>query len=581
MKFIHVYNEDFNKGLEINGLLNKDSGFKLQHCFAVPTDRLFNNYAKVGSNFYNLVKENGFTIYVDRIAGGDMFFPYTLDKDLIRVYKEMLGDEFLGFQLHESASNRRDSEWPRMIKAMGSKGPYDLELLKQKFLRKYAATPDGVYMYGFQHDTPEYYANRTYAETVKDFIDEVRELFQRRLDDTDDSILAVDSYYMFTKLQDEMGVKTFMPEVGWQISREREQVALARGVAKSSGKKWGTYYECWRADYDENLNVTAVCMPCYHVDVINEWYETPDNFKDDFTTHGANGGSSRLLQERIYYHSLMSGAHYLSEEWGLNCSYDDMDSYALSTYGKVKKEFIDFALDMQGVEAKIPFAIVLPKDYYCLEIQNPVRVKEYGVHNGKYMEVVLTPAEQEYYTHIEDLLTLFFETFGKSYGTEGHTMTNSRFGDIVDIIYEDAPDAVLASYDYLIDATKAGNFAAARANSGLRILESKNLDMLAFEVERLTRKTMPVWVDDLHWLVSTDNKGRRFLTIFNNEGNTRTTALGDVIDPAATRIVTISSKEPLNLNIFKAAREDIQLTKIDDCNYKATIAGADFVILQY
>ena len=258
-----------------------------------------------------------------------------------------------------------------------------------------------------------------------------------------------------------------------------------------------------------------------------------------------------------------------------------MNTYDLSSYGKVKKEFIDFALGMQGVEAKIPFAIVLPKDYYCVEVQNPVRVKDYGVRNGKHMEVVLTPAELEYYTHIEDLLTLFFETHGQSYGTEGHCVTNSRFGDIVDIIYEDAPDAVLASYDYLIDATKAGNFAASRAASGLKILESKNLEKLTHEMDKLIPEVMPVWVDDLHWIVSSDDKGRRFLTIFNNEGNTRTTALGDVIDPKATRTVTISSKEPLNLNIFKDARENIQLTKIDDYNYKATIAGADFVILTY
>lgn len=237
-------------------------------------------------------------------------------------------------------------------------------------------------------------------------MEEVREMFQRRMNDTDGNILPVDSYYLFTKLQDEMGMRTFMPEVGWQIPREREQVALARGVAKSSGKKWGTYYECWRADYNENLDVTATCMPCYNVHPINGWYLTQETHRDDFTTHGMNGGSSRLLQNRIYYHSLMSGAHYLSEECGLNCSYNDMDECTLSPYGQVKKDFINTALELQGVEAKIPFAIVLPKDYYCVEIQNPVRVKEYGIRNNMFIKAALTPAEIEYYTHIEDLPVL-------------------------------------------------------------------------------------------------------------------------------------------------------------------------------
>ena len=92
---------------------------------------------------------------------------------------------------------------------------------------------------------------------------------------------------------------------------------------------------------------------------------------------------------------------------------------------------------------------------------------------------------------------------------------------------------------------------------------------------------MPIWVDGLHWLVSTDNKGRRFLTIFNNEGNTRTTELGDVIDPRATCIVTISTKEPMHLSIFKDARENVHLTKIDDFHYRATVSGADFIILEF
>ena len=39
MKFFHVYNEDCIKGLEKNGLINADTGFKIQHCFAVPLAR--------------------------------------------------------------------------------------------------------------------------------------------------------------------------------------------------------------------------------------------------------------------------------------------------------------------------------------------------------------------------------------------------------------------------------------------------------------------------------------------------------------------------------------------------------------
>ena len=70
MKFFHVYNEDCYVGLEKNGLLNKDTGFKIQHAFSVPGERKFNNYAAKGSKLHSLIKENKIPFYVDRIAGG-------------------------------------------------------------------------------------------------------------------------------------------------------------------------------------------------------------------------------------------------------------------------------------------------------------------------------------------------------------------------------------------------------------------------------------------------------------------------------------------------------------------------------
>ncbi len=580
MKFFHVYNEDCIKGLEKNNLINKDTGFKIQHCFAVPKERQFNNYAAVGGRLHGILKENKFPFYVDRIAGGITYYPYAFDKKLIAVYRELLGDEFLGFQLHESSSNIRDSDWVGIRNKMGSKGPYDAEELRRRMMSSSAVTPEGEYLVGLSHDTPEHYASRTYAETVAEYVAETREMFLRRMKETDNNILPVDSFYMFTKLQDELGMRTFMPEVGWQISREREQVALARGVAKSSGKKWGTYYECWRADSDEQGN-TSCCMPCYNLDPINEWYLTQETHLDDFTTHGPNGGSSRLLQNRIYYHSLMSGADYLSEEWGLNCSYTDMQDFTLSSYGQTKKEFIDTALDLQGVKSMTPFAIVLPKDYYCVEVLNTVREKDMGVRNGKFMDTPLGADELAYYGHIEEVLSLFFERNGEVYGTEGHVITNSRFGDVFDIIYEDASDETFAQYAYLIDVTKDGSFAQSKSGSDLKILESGDLEKLAYEIDQKITETMPVWVDSLCWLVSTDDRGRRFLSIFNNEGNTRTTVHGDVIDHKADRTVKISTRDSVDFWIFKSPKAGASITKKDDHTYYVEVPGSEFLILEF
>ena len=42
MKFFHVYNEQFFKGLVKNGLINEDTGFKIQHNWSMPTNLKFN-----------------------------------------------------------------------------------------------------------------------------------------------------------------------------------------------------------------------------------------------------------------------------------------------------------------------------------------------------------------------------------------------------------------------------------------------------------------------------------------------------------------------------------------------------------
>lgn len=577
MKFFHVYNEDCYKSLEKNNLLNADSGFKIQHCFAVPKERLFNNYAAVGSQLHSLIKENNIPFYVDRITGGITYYPYQFDKKLIAEYKNLLGDWFLGFQMHESASNRRQ-EWAAMIKAMGSKGPYDAAELRRKLLSDYAVTPDGEYLVGLSHDTAEYYAPRTYAETVADFEAEVKEMFQRRLNDTDNNVLPCDSYYLFSKLQNELGMRTFMPEVGCQIPMMRIAIALARATAKASNKTWGTYYECWRAMPDGSYG-----MPCFNLHPINEWYLSQETHPDDFTSFGPNGGSSRLLQNRIYYHTLMSGADYFSEEWGLNCSYTDMQDFTLSEYGQVKKDFIHTAATLRGIKAVVPFAIVLPKDYMCVELPDiwDLPTYKYREHRDVYMLNQLNAQDKAYYGHIEDVLKMIFARVAEQTDSEAHVLTNSRLGDQFDIIYEDAGDAVFSQYEYLIDATKAGTFLNSAAGKQYKVLDSSDLDALEQQLRQLTEKVMPCYVDGLHWLVSVDEKGQRYLTIFNNEGNERFLDRGNVIDHKMDRWVNVSFKEVPQLKIVVASDDKVAIQNLQGNTCQVFVPATGFCVLAF
>lgn len=576
MKFFHVYNEQYFEGLVKNGLINKNTGFKIQHAFAVPDDIKFNQIAAKGGKLHRLIREGSYPFYVDRITGGIAWHDYTFDRSLIREYSELLGDWFLGFQLHESGSNRRCADWAGIIRRTGSKGPYDVEELKRLLLNKARTKAKGIPMYSLNMDPPEVYAAMRYAETYTEFIEEMKDMFRRRMAEVDGHVLPADSAFAAIKLENELGMKSFMPEVGGQIPQMRQQVALTRGIARNSGKTWGTYYECWFHRPD-----TGYTMPCFNSEPGNEWYLPQELHGDDFTSYGENGGSSRLLQRRILYHSLMSGAHYVAEEWGLNCSYSNMDTFELSEYGEVKKEFIHTAEELGNMNAVTPFAIVLPCAYCVLEIMDRYEDYRIGIHRDTYLASPLNPEEKAYFGHIQDVLRLIYSRLGDACGNEGHTLTNSRFGDLFDIIYEDAGDEVFRKYDCLIDASPAGDFIKQQAGTGFRILGSGDLWELEAQIHALTPQFMPCTADALHWLVSLGEDGTRYLTIFNNEGNDRDMRLGNVIDRHADRRVKLTFRDTAQVRIVRSFHADTILEQADRHTWYITVPAAETVVLTF
>jgi len=571
MKFFHVYNDWAVEGLIKNGLINSESGFKMQHVFSVPLHMQFNEYAKKGGKLYNFMKDGNYPFYVDRIAGGITYYKYDYDKALIDILKEDFGDRFMGFQLHESSSNF-NGNWNRVIGKMGGKlPPYDYDEFISKNMSSYAVTPDGRLLPALSQETPEYFCTHKYNADYADYLVEIEELYKRRMADVNGCILPCDSYHQAAKIYDELGLPSFMPEVGSQISHMRIEVALARGMAKASGKTWGTYYECWRNTPGDD-GKTFPSMPCFNTDPSNEWYLTQQLHPDDFTSYGENGGSSRLLQNRIYYYSLMAGADYMSEEWGLNCSYSDMKEFVLSEYGEVKKDFINTSLEMKGIKAYVPFAVVMP-------LKN--RVIQLG-SDSRYLGRTLSDADVKWFGHVNRVLMRIFGRNEKPIGNEGHVIMNSPFGDVFDIIYADASDEALSRYEYLIDASPEGSFAAAKAGKGFKILESSDIDKLSSELDELIMQVMPCYADSLCWLVSQDEKGLRYFTVLNNEGNERSLTEGNIIHSEADRCVKLTFKEDTPaLEIFRTSKSPASVEKLDDRNYLVNIPAAGFVVLKY
>lgn len=574
MKFFHVYNDQYYEGLVKNDLIDEDTGFKLQHCFAVPDELQFNRFAAKGTHFYNMIKEKRYPFYVDRVAGGVTYYPYEFDKELIEEYKSLLGEWFLGFQQHETAGNRA-LDWHRVMERMkGEKGPYaDPEVLASRSIRSYAKRPDGTVLWGYSQGSPYEYAAYPFPESVSELYEDFYRLFRSRMEVTGNAVLPCDSFSLLTKLQDEIGIENFMPEVGCQIPHMRIAVATARGVALARGKKWGVYYECWKTTKE-----TGATMPVFNKDPGNEWYLTQETHKDDFTTHGKNGGSSRKLQRRIYHYGLMSGAMFMGEEWGLNCSYNDMTTFELSPYGEAKKDFLHFARGHRKVKAKVPFAIVLPKDQICIQLGKAWRA--IGEVRTEHLRRVFTADEAQKVAPVEDVLRLIFQRAKEDIrGDEGHVMQNSRFGDLFDIVYEDFDEEAFKPYDTLIDLSYGRVFS--KQNEGkFRFFENKDVPSLGKEIETRAAEILPMVVDSCHWLLSEDENGR-YLSVFNNEGNTRSVSKGDEIDPAADRTVTITLREELSLLPEKLSCDAVRLERINERTYKLFLPATEFAILKY
>ena len=246
----------------------------------------------------------------------------------------------------------------------------------------------------------------------------------------------------------------------------------------------------------------------------------------------------------------------------------------------VKKAFIEHARRLRGVRPITPFAIVLPCGYEAIELPDVYDVQVIGEHRKTYLHCKLNEAEQSYYGHIEDVLKLIYARSQDIYGNESHVLTNSRFGDLFDIVYEDLSDDALARYEYLIDTTPDGSIAR-RLGKHHRVLESADLDALAHRLHELERTLLPISVDSLHWLLSEDENGKRYLSIFNNEGNERSVKHGDVVRHEADATVTVTLFQDCDLTPIVTTSQDITVTRIGEREYRIQMPATELAIFTF
>lgn len=233
--YFHCYAEDLWPGYEKSGLLRRHFGIRFPQSTDLPESQKFNTLAARGGALHRFVRETRCAFYIDRLQGGSFIQDYVYDRDLVNEYERLLGDRFLGFQMHEWLSNYRSDldklkevpaeAWTRenIEAAIYRKFPYPHLFLEAMTAGEMAAA-------GKPRDIREFYRNMT-------------DIFRRRARDF--RLLPCDSDYTMFPFEAENGARAFMPEVGAQTPDMRVQMCYAHGVSRAYGIAFGAYYEPW------------------------------------------------------------------------------------------------------------------------------------------------------------------------------------------------------------------------------------------------------------------------------------------------------------------------------------------------
>ena len=533
--FLHGYSPDTWDAMVRTGLVRKNDGIRYCQSIDIDESLKFNNLAKKGGAFYNLIKERNCPLYIDRLQGGCYIEEYDYDENLLGAYREMLGDNFWGFQMHEWLSNYfSDINWKlselsaeewtaeNIEKILFEKWPGPHIFLESMNLNE-------IVSYGKPATEAQLYNNMT-------------AIFKKRLQEKGE-LIPCDSAFLAYPFELSCGVKRIMPEVGAQTADARVQICYARGMTRQDGKSFGVYYEPWGGDPFSS---------CMYNDLKNEWGITEDNFP--FKTAGHNGGSSRSLQKRIFLYGYLSNADFISEEWGVYNTFLNCEDFTLSPYGQVKKEFIDFVEKYPDVGEKLtPMAAVLPSDLNVLSnVTNDDLSCNYPCAD---------PKMAHYKQGIRDIFTSSTEMLG----SEIYTLKNSNIPDAIDLLNRN--DAMLQKYQYLIDLTGEEDFGT----------QYHNLCQIS-HIPQILKATLPCYVDGgLHWMVNRCDNGGYYLTVFNHSGVERSVVEGERYLPEATQTVTLTFQ---NGSIPKLLEGNGILTSSEG-SYQLAVPAGGFAFLWF
>ncbi len=549
--FLHGYSPKLWAGYVKNGLISPGDGIRFVQNIFTPDEYTFNTVAAKGGELWKLVTEENRPLYIDRLQGGCHYYEYPFDQQLLEEYRRLLGDKFLGFQMHEWMSNYR-SDLNKCAEVSAEN--WDEEHICEAI---YKFSPPPLFLESMGLD--EFIAGGK-VETAEQFYNNMTAHYKMQLEKYKDFV-AVDSGYIMYPFEIELGVNLIMPEIGAQGYRDIILLmSFSRAVTGANGVKFGAYYEPWGGD------PFSCCV--YNPENNNEWFLSTEG-AFPYKTGGENGGSSRSNQKRIYLYAYLSGAEYMSEEWGAYNTFCDKECTKLSEYGLVKKSFIDFTRKYPDIGEKMaPIAVVLPADLPTYVVQREGE-SHTGDPLGHMYQCPLGDEKGKRWDHIRDTMDSIFRNTYPMIGNECRGLCNSRLPDAVDVLTE-KEESALEKYAYIVDLTGNPDFAARHDNI-----------IPADKVAEKLGKLLPVKVEgECHYMVNRLPDGEFYLTIFNHNGIVRTVADGEYGLPEAATTLRITLAPDFADRTLQQLEGEGK-TEQKDGAYTVTLQAGEYIFMKF
>lgn len=538
MIILHAYYPEVWEAQVKAGLVREEDGIRFCQSLQTDAEVKFNELAARGGALYELCKREKRPFYIDRLQGGSAYQNYVYDEALLAEYKEMLGEKFLGFQMHEWFSNYA-SDLKRV--AVLAENNWTAEGIREELHRQFP------YPFTFIESMNENeMAAMPFPKTFRAYYENMTKIYKKRL--ALGALIPCDSHFLAYNFEVQNGARYLLPEVGAQTPYAQLQIGYARGMARHHGIRYGVYYETWGG--------VPFSTCCYHREARCEWRSKNGTRHSPFSAAGANGGSSRALQWHIFLYAYLSNADFLSEEWGLCNVFENWEDFPLSPYGEVKLRFVKFMKEFPSVGKKLaPVAAVLPRELPVLDtVSAPNSICGF-------------PVQSKELAFIKNSLAALFATPTEMLGNESLTLINSDIPDGIDVLNDDGKP--IEGYDYLIDLTCDENALTAQ----------KEKRISAIEAAAALKEALPCYVSGgAHFVVNECTEGGYYLSVFNHSGIYRTVAEGERILPEAELELSVTFKEKAEPKVVFG---DAVLKEKEDGSYRLRLAGGDFVMIRF